>query len=811
MYGFIITTAGMDMLARAVLGEPITITGVQVGKGVVSDMETARTLTALISPVANGTSTKPKVSNTQISMIVEYRNDMNDGLTEAFDLYEFGIFAKISNQQPTLLYYATLGNAPHKVQPISAGLDVHRFPVTIEVTNDVVVTLGYPAGAFLTEDEKGSPGGVAELDSGGAVPSEQMPGYAVTSGVCAMGQNCPGGPLMLDNIQGNTVLGGTPAYNAPVSIKSVERPLKLHISGKNLIDISKATKTGTASGVSYSISDDGAISLSGVCDRPGSSAYIMPFGDGISKAFHLPAGTYYLSGLNTDYSESKAVYLYLNCYNGAGEAIVEPKPAVYGPAGTGFAIPEGGAWVTVNVAVKDGTDVAGMTITPQIEVGNQATDYEQPSNTTVEIPLLGTDGQELEPLRMAYGGNSSTKTAYYDRIVRRNGVWCIERSVAERALTDAVWVTGNSYATPYFDGSGLKDGAESYLPFCTHFPPRAGAAAGQDTGVWVGNRLVVGNQVLPNGAQTTAEELKSFCAAQAEAGTPVIVVYALKTPVYEELHQDVQVILNTLSVSGGTCSVWFEGDILPSGADIGLPRGDYPCSGVEGAYRWLDELSNPLPTPTTDDLYAWALSQQRGGVFATDGSTTTKNVPEAGNLTGILFVTEQGSAVSMIVFGPTGKLHTASRIAGVWRGWTTLYSSLSKPTPAEIGAIPTTQKGAASGVATLDSGKKIPVEQIPNLEYDSAGSASKVQTALTQHTSNKNNPHGVTAAQVGAAATSHKHSTSDITGGTLPVSRGGTGVSSLTGTDYGTYRVRGIAISDTIPSSISNGQICLVY
>ena len=512
----------------------------------------------------------------------------------------------------------------------------------------------------------------------------------------------------MDNIQGNTVLGGTPAYDAPVSLKSVAGPLKLHIAGKNLIDFSKATKTGTASGVSFSISDDGVISLSGVCDRPGSSAYIMPFGSGISQATYLPAGRYYLSGLNTDYTVSKAVYLYLNCYNSAGEAIVEPKPTVYGPAGVGFTLSEGGAWVTVNTAVKDGTDVTGVTITPQIEVGSRATDYEPPSGTTVEIPLLGTDGQALEPLRMAYEGNSSARTAYYDRIVRRNGVWCVQRNTAARELTGAVWTVGSNYAFPSLNWKPIEDGVESYLPMCTHFPSRTSVGSGQDTGVWVGNRLVVGNQVLPNGAQTTAEELKSFCAAQAEAGTPVTVIYALKNPVYEELHQDVQVILNTLCVPGGTCSVWFEGDILPSGADIGLPRGDYPCSGVEGAYRWLAELSSPLPIPTRDDLYAWALEQQRGGVFATDDGVTTKNVPESGALTGILSVTEQGTDVSMIAFGPTGKIHTATRMAGVWRGWTTLYSPLNKPNPADLGAAAADHNHSAdqitSGILPLARG-----------------------------------------------------------------------------------------------------------
>ncbi|SCJ78330.1 nitrous oxide reductase family maturation protein NosD [uncultured Flavonifractor sp.] len=191
--------------------------------------------------------------------------------------------------------------------------------------------------------------------------------------------------------------------------------------------------------------------------------------------------------------------------------------------------------------------------------------------------------------------------------------------------------------------------------------------------------LVVGNDVLPNGAETTAAEMQEFCSAQAEAGTPVLVSYALAQPVYEVLHQDVQLLLNTLSVPGGVCSVWFEGGVLPSGADIGLPRGDYPNAGLEGAYRLLAELSNPLPVPAQDDLYTWALAQQRGGVFSTNGAVTTKNVPESGNLTGILSVTEQGTDVSMIAFGPTGKIHTATRIAGVWRGWVQVYSDLAPP------------------------------------------------------------------------------------------------------------------------------------
>ena len=72
-------------------------------------------------------------------------------------------------------------------------------------------------------------------------------------------------------------------------------------------------------------------------------------------------------------------------------------------------------------------------------------------------------------------------------------------------------------------------------------------------------------------------------------------------------------------------------------------------------------------------------------------------------------------------------------------------------TAAQVGAIPTTEKGAANGVATLGSDGKVPQSQLPEMNYDPAGSAAGVQANLTAHVNAKNNPHGVTAAQIGAA------------------------------------------------------------
>ena len=61
---------------------------------------------------------------------------------------------------------------------------------------------------------------------------------------------------------------------------------------------------------------------------------------------------------------------------------------------------------------------------------------------------------------------------------------------------------------------------------------------------------------------------------------------------------------------------------------------------------------------------------------------------------------------------------------------------------------------AFSGVATLGPDGKVPAGQLPKMDYDPAGSAEAVQKNLTAHTGNKNNPHAVTAEQVGALASS---------------------------------------------------------
>ncbi|MEH2126440.1 hypothetical protein [Nostoc sp.] len=118
-----------------------------------------------------------------------------------------------------------------------------------------------------------------------------------------------------------------------------------------------------------------------------------------------------------------------------------------------------------------------------------------------------------------------------------------------------------------------------------------------------------------------------------------------------------------------------------------------------------------------------------------------------------------------IVKGGTGSTSASAALTALGAAsstsLTTHTTNTSNPhsvTAAQTGAIPITDKGIANGVATLDTGAKIPDSQIPDsITRDtelSAGLSTKADSSsLTSHTSNTSNPHSTTAAQVGAIAT----------------------------------------------------------
>lgn len=74
---------------------------------------------------------------------------------------------------------------------------------------------------------------------------------------------------------------------------------------------------------------------------------------------------------------------------------------------------------------------------------------------------------------------------------------------------------------------------------------------------------------------------------------------------------------------------------------------------------------------------------------------------------------------------------------------------------------------------------------------------------------NENIP--TTPEEVGAAPATHNHAAGDITSGTLSITRGGTGYTSITDTTYTTARYRASSLHNTETTPTTNGVIAWTY
>ena len=155
MYGMVIANAGRDLLASLGTGETLTITRCMIGRGTVGSLEAAQALTDLVSPIAAATSTKPSHKDGNVSLMVEYRNDLDGGLQTDEEIREIGIWAQVGSQAEVLLLYGSLADRPQPVSHWTPGdpIEIRRFPITVGLSNDVTVILGYNALAFMTAED----------------------------------------------------------------------------------------------------------------------------------------------------------------------------------------------------------------------------------------------------------------------------------------------------------------------------------------------------------------------------------------------------------------------------------------------------------------------------------------------------------------------------------------------------------------------------------------------------------------------------------------------------------------------------------
>ena len=132
-YGGTVTVAGRNLITSLMAGKTIEFTRIMVGSGAMPEGVEPIDMVALVTPVAEGVSSVATVENGVLSMVVEYRNDLNGGLQEGFWLREFGVFAKTEDTEEILLYYATLGDSrsmPTRITALTFGAIPFRLPLS---------------------------------------------------------------------------------------------------------------------------------------------------------------------------------------------------------------------------------------------------------------------------------------------------------------------------------------------------------------------------------------------------------------------------------------------------------------------------------------------------------------------------------------------------------------------------------------------------------------------------------------------------------------------------------------------------------
>jgi len=153
-YGFSVTDKGRALIAKLVAGKQLNLSRIMVGTGICPDDVQPRTLTDLVEPVAQGTSSTPTYNGACVKMIVEYRSDLNGGLDYGFWLREFGVYAYDPDEGEVLIYYGCLGDYPQWVSAMSTtGVDVRRFPVSIVIGEGYGVTVDYNCEIWMTAED----------------------------------------------------------------------------------------------------------------------------------------------------------------------------------------------------------------------------------------------------------------------------------------------------------------------------------------------------------------------------------------------------------------------------------------------------------------------------------------------------------------------------------------------------------------------------------------------------------------------------------------------------------------------------------
>lgn len=155
-----LTKEGSVLINRAISGETLTFTRMEYGNGIIAGYDSAATVaekkellssaTALVSKKADigiySVKTKNDYSNVVGKLII-------DSITEVFYGKELGVFAKIGDEEETLVFYSADTESPEKIDKDEIIGQEFKISVEVFTGNAENITINYSPDLYVTEED----------------------------------------------------------------------------------------------------------------------------------------------------------------------------------------------------------------------------------------------------------------------------------------------------------------------------------------------------------------------------------------------------------------------------------------------------------------------------------------------------------------------------------------------------------------------------------------------------------------------------------------------------------------------------------
>ena len=298
--------------------------------------------------------------------------------------------------------------------------------------------------------------------------------------------------------------------------------IELKTHGKNFLK--GTSQSQTINGVTFTINSDGSVTANGTATADASLYFVGKVGDTVPI---VPAGTYMCGKSNNQNA------LTLVGYGKAQIEYIQTKEKEVNA-------PNGISWVVLRV--NNGTVANNIKFYPMIRLVDTDDKYEPYQESVSYLSDIDLNG--IGDLK--------------DRLIRKDGLWQIERKFATVVLdgsADEAWNTSSSFAGRYYV-DGIPNAKRVGKGICTHSTHTEGTST-EVQGVSFFSGTTDGRLNINTSFETLAE-WKAYLQT-----SPMALVYELATPTYEVLPTAEQIALNSLLTFDGTTYLSIESELEP--------------------------------------------------------------------------------------------------------------------------------------------------------------------------------------------------------------------------------------------------------